>query len=300
MHPDLLATIEHGYLNVGLDNASRVVTTTSTEDSVQSMDNALNSETHSTVSSLPATRKPSVAVTKENTLHPSKSDLTNSEHATLSTMNTTCNQEYFKTPPQPVYTVLTPTSKNSPAASLKPDHSSSVLHQLLKQKNVVTPRDFVISEIQQTSSNPTRTILMPHNKTSTTSYPVTREETVWRSEQIHNSGLTTHSAHSEIQEISPERVHAFPSTNIREINSTASIIAADKNPSPVFCLRPRSSQVKSSVPDSTANCDGHLSDVKVELVNEALWKEFHEQGNEMMVSRPGRYDTMFSSYIACF
>ena len=38
----------------------------------------------------------------------------------------------------------------------------------------------------------------------------------------------------------------------------------------------------------TGQCDGNLSDVKVKLAREELWKLFHEEGNEMIVSHNGR------------
>jgi hypothetical protein len=46
--------------------------------------------------------------------------------------------------------------------------------------------------------------------------------------------------------------------------------------------------VESFASHESSCCDECLSDVKVHLAKEDLWKLFHEQENEMIVSKPGR------------
>jgi hypothetical protein len=50
--------------------------------------------------------------------------------------------------------------------------------------------------------------------------------------------------------------------------------------------------VESCVPHESS-CDGNLSDVKVKLAREELWKLFYDQGNEMIVAKNGRYVDVF-------
>ncbi|XP_028407665.1 uncharacterized protein LOC114530264 [Dendronephthya gigantea] len=68
---------------------------------------------------------------------------------------------------------------------------------------------------------------------------------------------------------------------------SAGISSSSKPEKTRITRKPRSKQVNISIPQ-TGQCDGNLSDVKVELSREELWKLFHEEGNEMIVSKQGR------------
>lgn len=76
--------------------------------------------------------------------------------------------------------------------------------------------------------------------------------------EIYNRPAALTTVPTQIERVVPELVH----------------MESNKNQS-VCCY------VKSCHEDS-------LSNVKVTLENEALWKKFHSEGNEMMVTKPGR------------
>ena len=96
--------------------------------------------------------------------------------------------------------------------------------------------------------------------------------------------------------ISQPAVHLGTSTmtDASSLNNTNCDIYQGAIPQTAVLAPSQSAQMKSnedpSPSESVKTCDEKcLSDVTVELENEALWAEFYRQGNEMIVTKHGRY-----------
>ena len=201
-----------------------------------------------------------------------------------------------QTSPNTIHVV--PTSNRvtiNSSATHNPNLKSSLLYQLLKPSVVSTACNVMPSEMSVSREPPSMT------EVSKTSCAVTEKDNIQPTAlqaTFPNSGLSTvqNTNHSDTnsypsflrfqQELS-QPVSTVPnrpqSSSRTELQNTTSVTNASE--------MANKSRLKQGRPEST--CDGGLSNVKVELAREKLWKLFHDQGNEMIVVKQGRYVHVF-------
>ena len=197
------------------------------------------------------------------------------------TMNSACPSATHKTPSSPNNAGLNLNAMSSSTRS-NPDPRITRPNELLPACYLTTSK---FQKILRKSSNanknsPTRPKLQPANSML---YQLLKRSTP----------LT-----SKIQQKPPQRVSnisKFPGTKLlRNSSSTKPRNCSTKSGTKA---NKRCKNCKSSskpVPKNFVSCESSsfdecLSEVKVHLVKEELWKLFSEQGNEVIVSKAGRY-----------
>ena len=176
----------------------------------------------------------------------------------------------------------------------QPNPTSSMLPQRLKPP---TTYPSMTLETPVTSPNPIDAVPTPNTNASITSCAIQKEDHFQHTRPLSNSGLNTipkssyTKANPSTSQIQQKSSPIVPSTELPQSSTkhqdccTKSVMKASTLSNNRTSI---TKQAESCIPPDSS-CDGSLSDVKVELARQELWKLFYDQGNEMIVSKNGRY-----------
>ena len=181
-------------------------------------------------------------------------------------------------------------------ATLKPHIEYSLSRQLL-EPNVNSNACEVMTSEMAVLAKPISSSIPQVSKTScvTTKTDSTRP-TIFQATLL-NSGLSIprNTNHANTNRSQPQqKLHSIVSNTKLPQNSSRSDLERSTSATNASRMarkcKSRTEQV-SCTPES--RCDGGMGDVKIELAREELWKSLHDQGNEMIVVKQGRYDRVY-------
>ena len=181
--------------------------------------------------------------------------------------------------PKPIYT------KPIRDTNTKCSSASPLLYQLLKRNTPSTASACVTSETQLTSSNP----VIPTSNKNTICSPIKPTPPNSGLNTLPKSNSNSTKSYPQFQQTATQVVTIVPSSTKGQNCCTKSVTKASTKSNN---RQSTSKRVESCVPHESS-CDGNLSDVKVKLAREELWKLFYDQGNEMIVGKNGRYVDVF-------
>ena len=181
--------------------------------------------------------------------------------------------------PKPIYT------KPIRDTNTKCSSASPLLYQLLKRNTPSTASACVTSETQLTSSNP----VIPTSNKNTICSPVKPTPPNSGLNTLPKSNSNSTKSYPQFQQTATQVVTIVPSSTKGQNCCTKSVTKVSTKSNN---RQSTSKRVESCVPNESS-CDGNLSDVKVKLAREELWKLFYDQGNEMIVAKNGRYVDVF-------
>ena len=194
---------------------------------------------------------------------------------------------------------LVPTSNRvtivSPAA-LKPNIEYSLLHQLLEPNVNATAREIMTSEMA-VLAEPISSSTPEISETScvTTKKDSTRPTLLQAT--LLNSGLSiprnTNHANTNRSQAQQKLPSTVFNTKHPQHSSRSDLERSTSAANASRMARKCKSRTEQGSCTPESRCDGGLSDVNVELAREELWKMLHDQGNEMIVVKQGRYDRVY-------